>query len=163
MAAEALTCAAFARAGCEVSVQYGANQLGYDLVVARGTDSRLVSVKGSQDGGHTWLLASPTAPIPNEHWHAHQLVDAWKQTQPSGVWICLVQFDKVGWNQWPRMYLASLDQVATHLKDQLSGHGDVMLYENHVWQRSKKVQHGTVDRIPTSWVMSESRIDEMFA
>ena len=36
VAAEAFAAAAFAREGYEVSVQYGANQPGYDLVAVRG-------------------------------------------------------------------------------------------------------------------------------
>ena len=63
IAAEAITAAVFAQAGCNVLVQYGANQPGYDLVVVKEHAADLmflktihVSVKGSQDGG--WKLAS---------------------------------------------------------------------------------------------------------
>ena len=50
VAAEALTAAQFARCGFDVSVQYGANQPEYDLIVAKGDQMLKVSVKGSQDG-----------------------------------------------------------------------------------------------------------------
>jgi hypothetical protein len=51
VAAEAIAAAQFARCGFDVSVQYGANQPEYDLIVARGDALLKVSVKGSQDGG----------------------------------------------------------------------------------------------------------------
>ena len=51
-AAEAITAAQFARFGYDVSVQYGANQPEYDLMIS-SPDGRMlkISVKGSADGG----------------------------------------------------------------------------------------------------------------
>lgn len=54
VAAEALAAGQFARLGFDVSVQYGANQPEYDLIVARRDVLVKVSVKGSQDG--SWAL-----------------------------------------------------------------------------------------------------------
>src|SRR4051812_15287785 len=54
VAAEAAVGMIFARAGWNVSVQYGANQPEYDLMVENGNDVLKVSVKGSQDG--SWGL-----------------------------------------------------------------------------------------------------------
>lgn len=51
VAAEAAVAMLFARAGWNVSVQYGANQPEYDLMVSKGAKMLKVSVKGSQDGG----------------------------------------------------------------------------------------------------------------
>jgi hypothetical protein len=51
VAAEAFAAALFARCGLDISVQYGANQPEYDLVVAQGERMLKVSVKGSKDGG----------------------------------------------------------------------------------------------------------------
>jgi len=51
VAAEAIAAALFARCGLDVSVQYGANQPEYDLMVARDERIIKVSVKGSKDGG----------------------------------------------------------------------------------------------------------------
>ncbi len=45
LAAEAFAAAVFARCGCDVSVQYGANQPEYDLMVAKGEHVLKVSVK----------------------------------------------------------------------------------------------------------------------
>ena len=51
VAAEAFVAAQFARYGFDVSVQYGANQPEYDLMVSQGDLMLKISVKGSQDGG----------------------------------------------------------------------------------------------------------------
>ena len=45
-AAEAIAAAQFARLGFDVSVQYGANQPEYDLMVHNGEHTLKVSVKG---------------------------------------------------------------------------------------------------------------------
>jgi hypothetical protein len=55
VSAESFTATLFAWAGYDVSVQYGANQPEYDLIVAMADKMAKVSVKGSQDGG--WGLA----------------------------------------------------------------------------------------------------------
>ena len=54
VAAEAATASLFARCGLDVSVQYGADQPEYDLVVVRDDRVLKISVKGSQDG--SWGL-----------------------------------------------------------------------------------------------------------
>jgi hypothetical protein len=55
-AAEAIAAAQFARLGCNIAVQYGANQPEYDLIVDDKPHPPLrVSVKGSQKKG--WLIA----------------------------------------------------------------------------------------------------------
>jgi len=51
IAAEAFAAGMFAHAGFDVSVQYGANQPDYDLIVKREDKFLAISVKGSQDGG----------------------------------------------------------------------------------------------------------------
>jgi hypothetical protein len=51
IAAEAIAAAQLARAGYDVSVQYGANQPLYDLIAVKGDRILQVSVKGSKDGG----------------------------------------------------------------------------------------------------------------
>jgi hypothetical protein len=51
VAAEAIAAAQFARCGFDVSVQYGADQPEYDLIVAKGDHLLKVSVKGSRDWG----------------------------------------------------------------------------------------------------------------
>ena len=53
---EAFATAVFARFGCDIPVQYGANQPEYDLVITRDGNSIQISVKGSQDG--SWGILS---------------------------------------------------------------------------------------------------------
>ena len=55
VAAEAFAAGLLAHAGCNVSVQYGANQPDYDLIAARNSNALMISVKGSQDGA--WGLS----------------------------------------------------------------------------------------------------------
>ena len=50
-AAEAIAAAQFARLGCNVAVQYGANQPEYDLIISDVEQRTLpISVKGSRNG-----------------------------------------------------------------------------------------------------------------
>ena len=56
VAAESFVAALLSQSGYDVSVQYGANQPGYDLVAVKPGRTLQVSVKGSQDGG--WGLAA---------------------------------------------------------------------------------------------------------
>ena len=53
VAAEAFAAAQLARCGFDVSVQSGANQPEYDLIVTRGDALIKVSVKGSKPSGST--------------------------------------------------------------------------------------------------------------
>src|SRR5437660_1834897 len=71
VAAEAFAAGLFARCGLDVSVQYGANQPEYDLVVVKGDKLLKVSVKGSQDG--SWGLTQSYL----EKANYHGAVDAW--------------------------------------------------------------------------------------
>ncbi|MCC6971877.1 MAG: hypothetical protein IT434_16830 [Phycisphaerales bacterium] len=74
VAAEAFAAGLFARCGLDVSVQYGANQPEYDLVVTRGEKMLKVSVKGSQTG--RWgLTQSQLAEIGNADYHG--AIDLW--------------------------------------------------------------------------------------
>src|SRR5689334_4119882 len=98
VAAEAIAAAQFARAGCDVSVQYGANQPEYDLVAARGQRIMKVSVKGSQDGG--WGLTQSF--ILNADYHG--AIDAWLARHGAKTVLCFVQFREVGYDELPRLY-----------------------------------------------------------
>jgi hypothetical protein len=85
-AAEAIAAAQFARFGCDVSVQYGANQPEYDLMIARGELMLKISVKGSSDGGwglsqgqlSRWRRENPEGPpnyVAAANWPAPDFVD----------------------------------------------------------------------------------------
>src|SRR5580692_7804668 len=71
VAAEAIVAAQFARCGFDVSVQYGANQPEYDLIVAKAERMLKVSVKGSQDG--SWGLTQSYLKKANYH----GAIDTW--------------------------------------------------------------------------------------
>ena len=103
VAAEALAAACFARCGYDVSVQYGANQPEYDLIVARGDQLLKVSVKGSQDG--SWGLCQGYLTRKAADYCA--AVDKWIQRHKARTVLCLVQFKGVGLDQMPRIDLAS--------------------------------------------------------
>lgn len=69
-AAEAIAAAKFARLGCNVAVQYGANQPEYDLMISDEMQRTFpVSVKGNATG--SWLLA------PRMLDNYHTTIDAW--------------------------------------------------------------------------------------
>ncbi len=90
VAAEAIAAALFARCGYDVSVQYGANQPEYDLIVAKGEQLLKVSVKGSQDGG--WgLCQSYLTPTKADY---HDAIARWLARHKPRTVLCFVQFPR---------------------------------------------------------------------
>ena len=129
IAAEALAAAQFARCGFDVSVQYGANQPEYDLVVARGDLLLKVSVKSSQDG--SWGLTQSFL----ENADYHGAIDIWLKRHGSRTVFCFVQFKDVPFDQLPRLYLALPSEIARRLRETASGRGDTILYEEHTLEQ----------------------------
>lgn len=154
VAAEAIAAAQFARAGLYVSVQYGADQPEYDLIVTRGEQMLKVSVKGSQDGA--WGLTQKY--LKNADYHG--AINEWLRRHTRRTVFCFVQFEGVALDALPRVYLATVDEVAEQLKANAAGRGATMLYENHAWGGRAHAQ-GTVDRIPDAWRFSRARIDNL--
>jgi hypothetical protein len=163
VAAEAAAAALFARAGFDVSVQYGANQPEYDLIVARplvrgetdrSDDILKVSVKGSEDGG--WGLTQSL--IRNADYHA--AADAWLARHGRRTIFCLVQYMDVPVDAMPRVYLATPTEIADRLKQTSNGRGDTILHERHAWG-ARAHAAGSIDEIPQSWRFSLQRIDEL--
>jgi len=153
-AAEAIAAAQFARCGWDVSVQYGANQPEYDLIVAKQDRILKVSVKGSQDGG--WGLTQSYMKDRNYH----GAVDAWLSRHNSRTVMCFVQFMNSGIQEMPRVYLATPQEVAACLKAAAGGRGDTVLNENHTWgQRAQAA--GTTDKVPESWIFSCERVHNL--
>ena len=153
-AAEAIAAAQFARCGWDVSVQYGANQPEYDLVVVKKTLILKVSVKGSQDGG--WGLTQSYMKDRNYH----RAADLWLAKHASDTVMCFVQFKGVAIAQLPNVYLARPIEVAERLKAAAGGRGDTILNENHTWT-SRAQAAGTVDRIPEYWQFSNERAESL--
>src|SRR5687767_8565259 len=86
VAAEAYAAALFARCGLDVSVQYGANQPEYDLVITQGDKLLKVSVKGSKDG--SWGLTQSYL----KHANYHGAIDTWLARHKPRTIFCFVQF-----------------------------------------------------------------------
>jgi hypothetical protein len=156
VAAEAVTAAQFARVGLDVSVQYGANQPEYDLVIVRGERLFKVSVKGSQDG--SWGLTQSYL----KRADYQKAIDVWLANHHRKTIFAFVQFKDVPLDALPRVYLATPGEVARRLRDSAGGRGDTILYENHTWGPRAQAK-GTTDRIPVSWVFSKERVDHLLS
>src|SRR3954447_2628301 len=110
VAAEAIAAAQFARLGFDVSVQYGADQPEYDLIVAKRDRMLKVSVKGSQDG--SWGLTQSFLKEANYD----GAIDIWLGRHGAKTLLCFVQFKGVDIHELPRLYLARPPEVAQRLK-----------------------------------------------
>lgn len=155
VAAEAFAAALFARAGFHVSVQYGANQPGYDLVIEKGKRSFLVSVKGSQDGA--WGLTQGYLRDANYQ----RSIDAWLERHGDKMIFCFVQFKGKAMEELPDVYVATAAEVAAHLKSSGRGLGGTVLHVCKTWKTGKRA--GCTDTIPTHWQFSKERIVELFS
>jgi hypothetical protein len=156
VAAEAVAASLFARCGLDVSVQYGADQPEYDLVVVRDERLLKVSVKGSQDGG--WGLTQSF--LRNADYHAS--IDTWLARHKPRTVLCFVQFKDIALHELPRVYLATPREVAERLKRTANGRGDTVLWENHTWGARAR-GFGSTDSVPPSWRFSRERVDELVA
>jgi hypothetical protein len=154
VAAEAFAAGQFARCGYDVSVQYGADQPEYDLVVAQGDGLLKVSVKESQDG--SWGLTQ--AHLKNADYHG--AADKWLRRHGAITILCFVQFKDVALDALPRMYLATPREVAERLRASAAGRGDTILHEKKVWG-PRAHGAGTTDEIPAGWRFTPERIDQL--
>lgn len=151
ISAEAFTASLLARAGFDISVQYGANQPHYDLVAEREGKVLLVSVKGNQDGG--WPLAVSQKEKGVSY---HQAVDKWRARQRNDIIFFLVQFMGIGIDVAPRVYVATPDEIAEHMKTQRNGQGHGCLDEDYGRDHPRsQYQH----RVPDQWRFSKDLID----
>ena len=153
VAAEAFAAGLFAQAGCDVLVQYGANQPEYDLVITRAGRVIHVSVKGSQDGG--WgLIQSYKRGVTYL-----QAADAWAAAhRNSKVVYCLVQFQGIKLGECPRVYLATIPEIVTQHKVSRRYLGGTILYENYCYK--KGAAQGCTDVIPECWRFSQERLSQ---
>ena len=154
VAAEAIAAALFARCGLDVSVQYGANQPEYDLIVVKGERLLKISAKGSKDGA--WGLTQSYVKDADYH----QAIDFWSLRHKSRTVLCFVQFKDVPIDQLPRVYLATPEEVAQRLKETAKGRGDTILYENHAWGL-RAHGAGTNETIPEKWKFSLARVEQL--
>lgn len=154
VAAEAFAACLLAQAGCDVAVQYGANQPGHDLVATKGRKAVKVSVKGSQEGG--WgLIQSYKRGLTYA-----EAADSWAADQQPDVVFCLVEFSGVSVGQAPRAYFAWPDEIAGQLKTSRGGHGHTILYEDYTQRGGIAVNFR--NKLPDSWCASSHRIAHLF-
>lgn len=158
VAAEAIAAAQFARLGYDVSVQYGANQPEYDLLISKDDIILKVSVKGSQDG--SWGLTQGFLTKGKADYLA--ATDKWLAKHGMKTIFCLVQFKNVSLDQLPKLYLAKPTEIAKRLKETSNGHGGTILHENHTWKIKKAIGYGSTDKIPDDWKFTKSRIELLF-
>ena len=155
VAAEEFAAGLFARCGLDVSVQYGADQPEYDLVIARGERMLKVSVKGSKDG--SWGLTQSYL----ENANYHGAIDTWLSRHKPLTIFAFVQFKGTAEDEMPRTYIATPAEVAERLKATAKGRGDTILYEKHSWG-PKAVGAGSIEQIPLHWRFSAGRIKQLF-
>jgi len=158
VAAEAVAAALFARCGVDVSVQYGANQPEYDLIVSRGEQLLKVSVKGSQDG--SWGLCQ--SQIESKTADYQSAIQRWLDRHKPRTALCFVQFKNVSLTEMPRVYLARPAEVADRLRSTAKGRGDTILYELHKWG-PRAVGAGTEERLPETWRFTAERVEILLA
>jgi len=158
VAGEAMAAGSFARCGCDVSVQYGANQPIYDLMIAKAELVLKVSVKASQTG--YWGLTQ--AKLDKRKANYHTAIERWLSAHDERVALCFVQFKDVGLSDLPRIYLAWPQEVAERLKATACGRGHTVLYEEHAWS-AKAVGAGSVERIPEAWKFSPARLEQFLS
>jgi len=154
IAAEAFVAGQFARYGYDVSVQYGANQPEYDLLVTKNDKFIKVSVKGSQDGG--WGLTQSFKKGQNYF----QTSAEWVARHGKATVLCLVQFKDVDLNALPKMYLATPIEIKEELDKSRNGNGETVLREYHEWKSG--IGKDTIDKIPSHWSFSTERLEELF-
>ena len=156
VAAEAFAAALFAQAGCDVSIQYGANQPRYDLLAVQGDRVMKVSVKGSQDG--SWGLTQKF--IRDADYQ--RAIDEWLIEQGQRLLFCLIQFKGVSLGQCPRAYLAKPTEIAERLRATARGRGETILYEHKEWT-ARAHGAGTIDAVPAEWRFTSERLNGFFS
>ncbi|MCO6466746.1 MAG: hypothetical protein J5I53_09035 [Bradyrhizobiaceae bacterium] len=161
VAAEAFAAGQFARLGWDVSLQYGANQPGYDLVIVRDDMRVTVSVKGSKDGswGLTQTQLTHMKKVAGDQHMSpdyHAAIDLWLKKHKDVDLFCFIQFRDVKEHELPRMYIASTLEVGDHLRGVRNGRGDTILHEDHTYKSGYAA--GVRDRVPANWQMTAERL-----
>lgn len=153
VAGEAFAACLFAQAGCDVLIQYGANQPTYDFVAMRDSNAARISVKATQLKG--WGLIQRYKKGRNYH----DAADAWLLDQPVDIVFCLVSFYQVPIGGTPRCYLARPREIAAHHKSARYGAGHTTLHEDYTPSRGV----GKDDRykVPDEWKFSLERVNEL--
>ncbi len=155
VAAESHTATLFAMSGYDISVQYGANQPEYDLVVVNGDQMVKVSVKGSRDGG--WGL---TQSFKKDRTY-EGAIDFWLNKHSKKTIFSFVQFQNVNIDNGdqPRVYIATPEEIANHMKASRNNYGVTSLKERYEYKSG--VGKGHIDQIPELWRFSSQRLSSL--
>lgn len=157
VAAEAYAASILAQAGFDVLVQYGANQPDYDLVAVSSDRIGKISVKGSSDGG--WALAISYKKKDKDITY-HEALANWRKRQKDDVLFVFVQYRNIALGQAPRVYVARIGELYSHMCNQRNGQGHLALFEDYQRDHPKSQFD---DRVPAEWVLSETRLREVMA
>ncbi len=156
IAAESLVASLLSQAGYDVSVQYGTNQPGYDLVAVKPGRKLLVSVKGTQEAGWIFSAGFLTKGKGGTDKY-HKAADAWLQKHGPDLVFAYVQFLGVTIGQMPEVYVARAHEVAAHVRTGKRGTGDTTLRWKHTWKSG--MAEGITDTVPENWTFTQKRID----
>jgi hypothetical protein len=151
IAAESFAASLLAQAGCDVLVQYGANQPHYDLVAVNSAGILKISVKGSSDGG--WMLAQKVKDLTY-----HECIERWREKHGDGLVFAFVQYLGIPFGTAPRAYLATTAEVATRLKSQHNGKGCMYLIEDYQRDHPRSQYK---DVIPEAWTFTRERLAQI--
>jgi len=69
-----------------------------------------------------------------------------------------VQFQGVALGECPRVYLATVLDIASRHKEARGGHGETILWENRCYK--KGIAMGCLDMIPVEWRFSQERLSQ---
>jgi hypothetical protein len=154
VAGEAFAASLFARARCDVLVQYGPNQPDYDLVAMRDEIAIPVSVKASQYDG--WGLIQS---YKKGRTYA-EAAEAWLKAQRADIIFCLVCLWKCELDAAPLAFLATPKEIAEQHKTGKHGSGTTILYLDYTPKRGlgKDFQH----KIPSEWKFTQKRVDDLY-
>src|SRR5258708_22114051 len=87
----------------------------------------------------------------------HETADAWAAADKNlEIVYCVVEFDGVGLGECPRVYLVTVDEIATRHKESRNGLGETILWENYCYK--KGVAKGCTDMLPLDWRFSRERL-----
>ena len=162
VAASGIAAAQFARCGFDVMTQAGPDKPWYDMVVTKAGNLLKVGVKASDNG--CWHLAESYL-LRAVHANAKKpdiphAIRMWLDTHGERTLYCLVQFEGVSLNQFPRIYLATPAEIARRMREIVDRKGQPVLYEQYDWT-STETGFTAIEALPSSWLLSMDRINEV--
>jgi hypothetical protein len=163
IAAEGVAAAQFARCGFDVSIQSGAGNPAYDMVATKAGVLWKVSIQSSQDGA--WNLTQSYLRRADEQSGKkddyHGAIGLWLDHHASCSVCSLVQFLGVEFDQLPRLYLATPQEIARRLAESAGDRGDTTLYEG--LRLDGAHSPFGVEPLPAAWRFTLERVQQLLA